>query len=431
MHKLLSDCLTPGWGVFRKLLFALFFLFSPAVVVHLYAQIDEWLFQREHIIDPEKKGELLFELDNLSFFKNNEFEGDYQKGYTLPGLWVRPKLVYYPLHNMKIELGLNLLRYWGTNYYPNATYIGIPAWSEDKASRGIGHLLPFLRFQVALYKNVNVVLGNIYGGASHQLAEPLYNPEYNFTSDPEAGLQLLFDYRHFMLDGWVNWQDFIYNGDDHQEMFKAGVSSKIKFMRPETKFQVNLPLQMVFHHQGGEIDGVDASVKTWLNAGTGMELSYYAGRKYLTKLDFSLMGFYSSQQAGHVLPVGEGWGVNAKLSADVKDFRISAGYWKCDDFFTISGSPFFGSISQSKPGKTFDKPSMVYGTLEYTRQFGSSFAFGGDVSVYHHLSALSKELVMPAGGIIAEPLVKREKAATSITIGVYLRINPSILLKKF
>lgn len=413
-----------------KVLCTVFILFSSAVCTDVEAQIDEWLYQRDYRIDPDKKGELLFEFDNLSFFKDNEFEGDFQKGYTLPGVWIQPKLVFYPLGNMKLELGLNLLRYWGTNYYPTSTYVGIPTWNEEKARRGLGHLLPFFRFQVRLYKHVDVVLGNIYGGANHQLVEPLYNPEYNLTSDPETGLQLLFDYRHFYLDGWINWQSFIYNGDDHQEMFTAGVSSKVKFMCPDSKFQLNVPLQILFHHRGGEIDSVDASVKTWLNAATGVELSYRTGRKFLKELNLSLTGTYSSQQAGKALPFGKGVGFNAKLSADVKDFRVTAGYWKCDDFFTISGSPFFGALSTSKVNKTFHKPSMVYGTLEYTRRFGNSYALGADLSVYHHLPAYSKESILPANGV-PELLIQREKPATSISIGVYLRINPSVLIKKF
>lgn len=396
----------------------------------LNAQIDERLFERDYRIDPEKKGELLLELDNLSFFKDNEFEGDYRKGYTLPGLWIRPTLVYYPLGNMKIELGLNLLRYWGTNYYPNSHYTGIPDWNENRATRGLGHLLPFFRFQVALYEHVNVVLGNLYGGASHRLPESLYDPEYNLTSDPEAGVQLLFDYRHFTLDGWVDWQSFIYHGDDHQEKFIAGISSKIKFMKPGSRLQLDLPLQMIFRHQGGEIDSVDASVKTWLNAGTGLELSYRFGRKYLEKMNFNVRGLYSSQQAGKVLPVGEGWGFDTNISAEVKDFKLQAGYWKCHDFFTIEGNPFFGSLSVFDPNKVFHNPSMIYGKLEYTRTFGKYFALAGEVAVYHHLSTQSLTYRL-SGESFVDPVIKTEKAATSISFGVCLKVNPSFLLKKF
>lgn len=401
-----------------------------AGTANLHAQIDERLFERDHRIDPGKKGELLLELDNLSFFKDNEYEGNYQKGYTLPGLWIQPKLVYYPLDMMKIELGLNLLRYWGTNYYPNTHYTGIPAWNENRATRGLGHLLPYFRFQVQLYEHVNVVLGNLYGGASHRLSEPLYHPEYNLTADPEAGVQLLFDYRHFTLDGWMDWQSFIYGGDDHQEQFVAGISSKVKFMKPESRLQLDLPLQLIFRHQGGEIDSVDASVKTWLNAGTGIELSYRFGRRYLEKMSFNVRGFYSSQQAGKVLPVGKGWGFDTNLSAEVKDFKLLAGYWKCDDFFTIEGNPFFGCLSTFDPGKVFRNPSMIYGKLEYTRKFGKCFALGAELSVYHHFSSESETYRLVDENFV-DPTPGFEKAATSIGFGVCLKVNPSFLLKKF
>ena len=57
------------------------------------AQINAKVYQSAHQIDTLKEGELSFELDNISFFKDNEFAGGIQKGYSLPGFWIQPKLV--------------------------------------------------------------------------------------------------------------------------------------------------------------------------------------------------------------------------------------------------------------------------------------------------------------------------------------------------
>lgn len=413
--------------IYGRLILLLCFLF---ISVSGYSQLNEWVYKSDHAIDPAQKGELRFELDNISFFKDNEFEGQSQKGYTLPGLWIQPKLIYFPLRNMKLELGMNLLRYWGTNQYPDDSYEGIPVWNDKDASHGLGHILPFFRFQVELYDHVSVVLGDIYGGANHQLDQALYNPEYNLTADPETGVQLLFDYDHFMLDGWIDWQSFIYNGDDHQEKFIAGISSKVKFMRPESRFQLNLPLQAVFRHQGGEIDNAEGAVKTWVNGSAGLEMSYTTGRRTFKKIGFTAMGLCSSQQAGEVLPVGKGLAMNTSLYAEVKDLRLSLGYWKGDDFFTITGSPFFSCLSTQDESYVFDKPSMAYGTLEYVRQFGKGFAFGGELSVYQRFACDYKGLRSDVESD-AIPFVERQKSATSLSIGVYLRINPSVLLWRF
>ena len=72
-----------------------------------HAQMVERLCRTDYEIDPERQGELLVELDNISFFKDNEFAGSVINGYSLPGLWLQPKGVFYPLKNIKLELGVH------------------------------------------------------------------------------------------------------------------------------------------------------------------------------------------------------------------------------------------------------------------------------------------------------------------------------------
>ena len=67
----------------------------------------------DHRIDPEKKGQLSVELDNISFFKDNEYTGSIMKGYSLPGFWIQTEGCFYPLGNIKLELGVHMFRYWG------------------------------------------------------------------------------------------------------------------------------------------------------------------------------------------------------------------------------------------------------------------------------------------------------------------------------
>ncbi|MBR5296407.1 MAG: hypothetical protein IKU29_00875, partial [Parabacteroides sp.] len=83
------------------------------------AQISEHLYKTDDKINPEKKGELSIEIDNISFFKDNEYTGSFIKGYTLPGFWLQAKAVYYPLDILKVEAGVHFLRFWGADHYPN------------------------------------------------------------------------------------------------------------------------------------------------------------------------------------------------------------------------------------------------------------------------------------------------------------------------
>ncbi|MEG1565015.1 MAG: hypothetical protein RR365_15045, partial [Bacteroides sp.] len=207
------------------------------------AQMVERVCSSDYQINPDRVGELSVELDNISFFKDNEFTGSMMKGYSLPGLWLQPKAVFFPLKNIKLELGVHALIYSGAYKFPNYAYQDIAKWKGDQFQRGT-HILPFFRAQLAL-SHVNLVLGNIYGGANHRLIEPMYNPELNLTADPETGFQMLYDSRCFDLDAWINWQSFIFDEDTHQEAFTVGMSSRIRFNDSKSLFHFYTPVQLM------------------------------------------------------------------------------------------------------------------------------------------------------------------------------------------
>lgn len=388
----------------------------------LYSQISERVFRTSYKIDSVKQGELSVEIDNLSFFKDNEFTGKVLKGYSLPGLWIQPKAVFYPLGNIKLEAGIYFLRYWGASKYPCFAYQDIANWKGDSYQKGV-HVLPFFRAQVALSDHVDIVLGNIYGRANHQLIEPLYNPELNLTADPEAGLQLLYNSRSFDLDVWVNWESFIFNQDTHQEAFTVGLSTKVKFNNPESRVHFYLPVQGLAQHRGGEIDTLLInSVQTLMNGSIGFGTTWNVNHGVFKSLnvEFDATGYY--QQAGELWPFGSGTGFYLKAMADIYDFRVKASYWKCDDFISMFGSPFYGAVSTAVPGMTFDRPGMVYCGLEYSRKLGKGYAIGIDVDLYNYIP---KKIYDPETGS------RNGSSSMSFSAGIYLRINPSFLIKNF
>lgn len=387
------------------------------------AQISERVFKSDYYIDPEKKGQLSVELDNISFFKDNEYTGTIMKGYSLPGLWIQPKVVFYPLANIKLEAGAHLLRYWGATKYPSLAYQDIAKWKGNQFQHGF-HAVPFFRAQMALSDHVNIVLGDIYGGANHDLIEPLYNPELNLTADPEAGLQLLFDSRRFDLDAWVNWESFIFNGDTHQEAFTVGLSSRYKMNDPESRFHFYMPLQALVQHRGGEIDTIYSnSVQTLMNGAVGAGAVWNTGNPIFrnVNLEFDVAGYY--QQAGIIWPHNKGTGFYVRASADIYDFRVKTSYWNSHKFISMFGSPFYGAVSTAREGVTYDGQSLVYLGFEYSRSFGKGFSMGVDVDIFQHLPVNMYEPGKEGTSISGR--------ATSFSAGVYLRVNPSFLIKSF
>lgn len=386
------------------------------------AQIPERVYKTDFKIDPEKKGQLSVELDNISFFKDNEFAGTVVKGYSLPGLWLQPKAVFYPLRNIKLEAGFHALIYHGANKYPNYAYQDIAKWKGNQYQTGV-HILPYFRAQIGLSDHVDIILGDIYGGANHNLIEPLYNPELNLTSDPEVGLQLLYTSRYFDLDSWVNWQSFIFEGDTHQEAFTFGISGRVKFNQPESRFHFYMPIQGMAQHRGGEIDTLYTnSVQTLMNGAVGVGGVWNTGHPVFKNVNVELdaTGYY--QQAGKIWPFNNGYGLYARASADIYDFRVKTSYWKCDDFISMYGSPFFGAVSMKQEGATFDRPAMVYLGVEYSRTFAKYYSIGIDLDIYQRLSTTMND---PETGVTPVG------SSTSFSAGVYFRINPSFLIKKF
>ena len=287
--------------------------------------------------------------------------------------------------------------------------------------------LPYFRAHLSLSDNVNVVIGDIYGGSNHRLIEPLYNPELNLTSDPEAGLQLLYKTKWIDLDLWLDWMTYIYNLDTHQEAFVAGGSSRFKVNSPESKFHIYFPVQGLTHHIGGEIDNTDTSVQTVMNGAVGAGLKWNINGRVIdyVNVEFDIAGYNSPKSDASVLERGRGY--YAKAAMQLKDFSISTSYWESENFVSMFGNAFYSSVSIREENRSmlYHKPKMLYLGADYTHTLGKGFAFGINAEAYYYLSGkmYSYETGFNAPSAFGDN--------TNFSLGVYLRINPSFFIKQF
>lgn len=391
-------------------------------VIPSYSQIELKTFQMNTKFDEDKEGDLCFEIDNLNFFRNNEYAGKVQHGYSLPGLWIQPKLVYYPLHNLKLELGLHGLIYHGAQEYPNAIYRDIPRWEENGYQYGV-HLLPFLRAHMVFTDYLSLVVGNIYGGSNHGLIAPLYNPEMNLSADPETGLQILLDTKPFRADVWLNWESFIFREDTHQEVFTVGLSSELRFNNPDSRFHFFMPVQGVIQHLGGEIDTITVnSISSMANGSVGLGAQWNVNQKGLKDIRLATHFAGYTQLAGELWPKDSGYGSYTELSANIHDFHVKTGYWWNSDYISILGNPFFGALSLIEENGVYKNPHMFLLGAQYTKSFGKGYSLGVDLNIFHRFS-----------DTLSDPINGSQSvgASTSFAFGVYFRANPSFLLKKF
>lgn len=408
---------------------------------YVCAQMTDCLYRSDYRIDTLHRGRLAIEVDNLSFFKNNEFNSTVQKGYTLPGFWLQLKASYCPFTNLKMETGIHSIWFWGTTKYPAFAYKGISKWNGQDYARNM-HVLPYFRAQVALSEHVDIVIGDLYGGSNHCLIEPLYNPELNLTSDPESGLQMLYNTKWLDFDMWVDWLTYIYKLDTNQESFVTGATARFKANDEKSPLHVYFHLQGLAQHKGGEIDITNEDVQTVMNGAVGAGIKWNINRNVLKYINVEI------DEAGYIFPKGRmsarrgsssgagdasereplperGNGYYAKLAVQLRDFNIRASYWSCKNFVPMFGSAFYGSVSTKEENMLYEKPQLLYLGADYIYPINTGFAFGIKAEAYYFLSG---EMYSSETGLYAPSAFGNN---TNFSIGVCMRVNPSFLLKQY
>ncbi len=356
--------------------------------------------------------QLSLDVEAMAFFRDNEFDSPIQKGYTLPGLWIRPKLVFQTLKHIKLELGLHAMVLNGANKYPNYAYHDIATWKGNQYQRG-AHVLPWFRAQVSL-KHTSIVLGDIYGAHRHRLIQPLFNPEQTFSADPEMGLQVLVNRPHVQLDTWVNWQSYQFEQDSHQEAFTVGHSTKLLWGRQDKPLRWSTPIQLLIQHRGGEQDTTDMGVQTLCNAGAGVRMDWVPRRAtWLSTLNAQVNILGSYQQSGTLWPFDFGMAGHAAVGARLWNrLDVEVGHFDAPRrYANLYGTPFMGTISLKTPGLRFHGQHNTYAQLAYTHTFNKAYRLGAGTEVMRTQYG--------------------NESSTVFSFGVYLHVSPSFLLKRW
>ena len=385
------------------------------------AQTTSILGKTNYKLDSIQTKELAIEVDNISFFKDNEYTGEALKGYSLPGFWLDLKGVYQPLNNLKLEFGAHGIVYSGAYKYPSYAYHDIAKWKGNQYQKGT-HILPFLRAHLQL-KSWSLVFGDIYGGTNHNLIAPLYNPELHLTADPEFGFQVIYDKPKFHFDTWINWQSFIFDLDSHQEAFTVGMASEYRFNKPSSPIHFYMPFQVTIQHRGGEQDTITTnSVQTLSNGALGIGAKWNINHKIVKEVNIEADALMHYQQAGNLWQKDTGFAAYTKASVKFSNgIYTETGYLIGKDFNTLLGIPFYGAVSLRNEGTYFKNPQTVFFSIDYARSVAKRYAFGVKADIYYHC---------PHGVYNTEGKLP-SKGSTSFSVGIFLRANPRFLIKKF
>jgi hypothetical protein len=308
-----------------NILIILLYFSVPGAVTGQIAHYSRWdeysAFQEDYRMDTARSGQFYIKLRNANFFKNNEYASEFRAGSSLTGLFIRPSLDYYLGPRTMVRAGVHLLKYYGRD-------------EIDRTS-------PVLTIHHILNDHVSMVFGTIYGTVNHGLKEPIFGFEKFLVDNYENGIQFLLDYSSFRGDIWLNWEQFIKEGDPFQEKFTLGVSTYFDLYQ-DGAIKLGIPFQGLIRHTGGQIDNTNLPAGTksnWLQ-GLVMEIKGDGGFVNRLVLEQNWLQFVEINPGGNIT-VPYGFANYSIFKMETKLGDLSFGYWKASDFEAPHGEGLF------------------------------------------------------------------------------------------
>lgn len=307
----------------KQVLICLLFLGSLSAM----GQNEYRLFKYYEPFRPDSTGNFYFAVDNVNFFKNNEYKGDITTGYTLTGAWLRPKAVFYPDPKLRMEFGGNVLKYNGRDKYY--------------------HLSPWFNVHYQPTEKIAVILGNLNSDQNHNLPEFLADPEMFLSAKPEAGLQARYNSDRFTADLWIDWQQLIFKGDPYKERFAFGTVFNWKIFEKNNS-RLSFPLAFYGLHQGGEIDTAPGLAKSYITVTPGLSfkrnLSNRTFKSWSLNINFSLSTY---PQDNLIVKESKGWGFYATGNIETRLGGFTLAYWHGHKYYTPQGEPLYQNLSKT------------------------------------------------------------------------------------
>ena len=315
---------------------------KPLLIIAWASIIFNFHFLFFNPIHAQDSNRIALQVDAGHFFQNNEFFGRHAEGYTLPGFYLQPKMIWHVDPRVTFEVGAHWLHFWGAHNYPAGTTYGIWPLQDDSLSTPI-HLLPWIRTDVYFNDFLTLTLGNLHNNICHRLPLPLYNPERQYAADPEAGVQLQACYKHLQADVWIDWREFIWQRSNRQEQFFFGTSLKGNLYFGD-HWTLYLPMHFIAQHIGGQGLAEHKPVQTHFNAAAGLGV-HYSQSPWNASAECYAIGY--TRKGISEVPFNKGRGVYPTLRIGYDNTTLDVGYWQGHGFLPLLGSQLFSNIGET------------------------------------------------------------------------------------
>ncbi len=292
-------------------------------------------------IEVEKEsGNLTLSIKSLSFFKNNEYSNPLIEGYTLTGYFFQPELVYHPAEKVILQAGAHLLKYSGTNSYATVRPVFSVTYKLSEISR--------------------FVMGSLPGCDRHRMFDPHFNKERVYTENTEEGVGFTLQNNNLFTDTWLSWENFIFKGDEEREIFTAGESFRYSSPILLNRLHIEIPLQILLKHYGGQISDYPEPVETYYNTAAGIRIYGSAETEKLFQAGFESLLFHGGELSGKSLTgIKHGNAMWFKLFCKYSRAEMEAGYWISHNYHSPNGNFIFGSVSSFRENTVVKDRKML------------------------------------------------------------------------
>jgi len=295
---------------------------------------DYELFTQPSLRNDSGERKIFFKIENLNFFKNNEYFNKITEGHTYIGYFLRPSFSYQPGSNTAIQAGVHLLKYAGMN--------------------GFAQALPYFRFQYRMLPCLELVMGNIYSTLNHRMIEPIYGFDRYLEQNTESGIQFLCHTSRYKGDVWLNWHKFIEYHDANKEQFSSGYTSELILTKTEEPLKIAVPVQFLFFHKGGQNTLDTSHLITRFNGAAGLSAQYIPSSSHFIR-SIGIYGYgvyFKDLSPTPNIDFTEGNGIYANAFVTTSWVNVTCGYWRGYCFFNPMGDRMFSNISVTFP--TYD-----------------------------------------------------------------------------
>jgi hypothetical protein len=322
-----------------------------------YAQDINQSYLDAGSFDSLRPGSIKLSIHNNNFLKNNEYFNNFTEGITYFGSQLQPEILYAFSEKTQLSVGCFLRYYYGREKFNT--------------------VLPVFRFDYTPLPGARLTFGQLNGILAHKLIEPIYSTDNYFKRNPENGISFSLDRHRLQSSIWISWDHFILPGDNSKEEITSGVTASYRVTSTSRKNYLNLNLQGIIHHLGGQVDQSNSPLETRLNLAPGIEFHYWPTPSVKSRVILAAYLVQAVDQSGKgTLPYKKGWASYSFLTIGHQSLSLTAAWFHGEYYFAPLGDHMFQSVSELNNWYISDTRNLLNGKFLFDKKITNGIKLG-------------------------------------------------------